>query len=119
MKTYVGYIAVLLAVSSVLAPACARTMQSTPGSVAPAKAEIDLARVEVNDGPVKAVPGHKVNMVLLPKFMGILAFDQAHAGAQEAHKELENPQVAVSGPLDREQRDRPDRDCLYRHRSRH
>jgi len=31
-------------------------------------------------------------MVLLPKFLGILVFDQANEGAQEAHAELENPQ---------------------------
>ena len=30
-------------------------------------------------------------MVLLPKFIGILVFDQAHNGAREAHEELENP----------------------------
>ena len=30
-------------------------------------------------------------MVLLPKFLGILPFDQANQGAQEAHAELENP----------------------------
>jgi len=31
-------------------------------------------------------------MVLLPKFLGILPFDQAHTGAQEAAAELENPE---------------------------
>ena len=36
-------------------------------------------------------PGKEVNMVLLPKFLGILVFDQANEGAQEAHKELGNP----------------------------
>ena len=30
-------------------------------------------------------------MVLLPKFLGILPFDQAHKGAEEAAKELQNP----------------------------
>jgi rhamnose transport system substrate-binding protein len=38
-----------------------------------------------------AVPGKALNMVLLPKFLGILPFDQAHAGAEEAAKELNNP----------------------------
>ena len=33
----------------------------------------------------------KLNMVLLPKFLGILPFDQAHQGAHEAEKELQNP----------------------------
>lgn len=36
-------------------------------------------------------PGKETNMVLLPKFLGILVFDQANEGAQEAHKELGNP----------------------------
>lgn len=35
--------------------------------------------------------GLEADMVLLPKFLGILPFDQANAGAQEAHAELENP----------------------------
>jgi rhamnose transport system substrate-binding protein len=39
---------------------------------------------------VKATPGQTVNMVLLPKFVGILVFDQANNGAQEAHTELQN-----------------------------
>ena len=38
-------------------------------------------------------------MVLLPKFLGILVFDQAHEGAQEAHAELENPgELLFLGP---------------------
>ena len=36
-------------------------------------------------------PGKSVDMVLLPKFLGILPFDQAHKGAEEAAKELGNP----------------------------
>ncbi len=39
---------------------------------------------------VKATPGGAVNMVLLPKFLGILPFDQADRGAQEAAAELGN-----------------------------
>ena len=34
----------------------------------------------------KSTPGKALNMMLLPKFLGILAFDQAHQGAQEAHE---------------------------------
>jgi rhamnose transport system substrate-binding protein len=36
-------------------------------------------------------PGKETDMVLLPKFLGILVFDQANEGAQEAHAELANP----------------------------
>lgn len=43
--------------------------------------------------------GEEVNMVLLPKFLGILVFDQANEGAQEAHAELSNPgQLLFVGP---------------------
>jgi rhamnose transport system substrate-binding protein len=46
---------------------------------------------EESAAPAKATPGQEVNMVLLPKFLGILVFDQANNGAQAAHKELGNP----------------------------
>ena len=43
--------------------------------------------------------GHSADMVLLPKFLGILVFDQANEGAQEAHAELENPgELLFVGP---------------------
>ena len=38
-----------------------------------------------------ATAGKAVSMVLLPKFLGISVFDQAHNGAEEAAKELKNP----------------------------
>ena len=38
-----------------------------------------------------ATPGKAESMVLLPKFLGIAVFDQAHNGAEEAAKELKNP----------------------------
>jgi rhamnose transport system substrate-binding protein len=48
---------------------------------------------------VKATPGQEVPMVLLPKFLGILPFDQANRGAQEAHAELQNPaELLYTGP---------------------
>jgi rhamnose transport system substrate-binding protein len=37
---------------------------------------------------IAATPGQAVNAVLLPKFLGILPFDQANRGAQEAATEL-------------------------------
>ncbi|MFV0335021.1 MAG: rhamnose ABC transporter substrate-binding protein [Tropicimonas sp.] len=43
--------------------------------------------------------GRDVDMVLLPKFLGILVFDQAHEGAAEAHAELNNPgELLFVGP---------------------
>lgn len=38
-----------------------------------------------------AAEGQEVNMVLMPKFLGILVFDQAYQGAMEAHEEVGNP----------------------------
>ncbi len=60
--------------------------------------------------PVTATKGETVNMVLLPKFLGILPFDQANRGAEEAHAELENqgellyvgptPENSVAGQIE-------------------
>jgi rhamnose transport system substrate-binding protein len=41
--------------------------------------------------PVTATPGQDVKMELLPKFLGILPFDQANQGALEAAAALQNP----------------------------
>jgi rhamnose transport system substrate-binding protein len=55
-------------------------------------------------------PGKPVKMVLLPKFLGILPFDQAHQGALQAQKELQNstelqylgptPENSVAGQIE-------------------
>ena len=43
--------------------------------------------------------GQQANIVLLPKFLGILPFDQANKGAEEAHAELENSgELLYTGP---------------------
>lgn len=59
---------------------------------------------------VTATPGQAVDMVLLPKFLGIAVFDQAHRGAEEAHAELGNtgtlqftgptPENSVAGQIE-------------------
>ena len=49
--------------------------------------------------PVTAEPGQDVNMLLLPKFLGILPFDLANKGAAEAAAELQNPTAfTYTGP---------------------
>ena len=50
-----------------------------------------------------ATPGKAVSMVLLPKFLGILPFDQAHKGAEEAAKELQESDTARSSSARRPQ----------------
>jgi len=48
---------------------------------------------------VTAEPGQDVNMLLLPKFLGIIVFDQANEGAQEAAAELGIPTAPTfTGP---------------------
>ena len=48
---------------------------------------------------VEAEPGQDVNMLLLPKFLGIIVFDQANEGAQEAAVELGLPTAPTfTGP---------------------
>lgn len=57
-----------------------------------------------------AKKGMKANLVLLPKFLGILPFEQAHQGAKEAHAELGNrgkleylgptPENSVAGQIE-------------------
>lgn len=52
-----------------------------------------------NAETIVAKKGETANMVLLPKFLGILVFDQANTGAQEAHAELENKgELLFTGP---------------------
>lgn len=58
-----------------------------------------LAAAAAAQEAVKATPGGEANMVLLPKFLGILPFDQANRGAEEAHAELGNTgELLYTGP---------------------
>jgi rhamnose transport system substrate-binding protein len=52
-----------------------------------------LTSINAQGDVKKATPGKAVKMVLLPKFLGILVFDQANEGAMEAAKELQNPET--------------------------
>lgn len=72
----------LLAGVALVAAACG------PGAAAPSPTE-----------PSPAAPRQAVKMMLLPKFLGILPFDQANKGAQEAASELQNPEpLSFVGP---------------------
>ncbi|MBI3764651.1 MAG: sugar ABC transporter substrate-binding protein, partial [Chloroflexi bacterium] len=81
----------LLTVAMVLLTACGGG-QATTAAPAPTEAPAATAAPAATEapqpsGPVKATPGQAVSMVLLPKFLGILPFDQAHTGATEAATE--------------------------------
>jgi rhamnose transport system substrate-binding protein len=64
--------------------ACAGLLAANMGAVG-------LAQTPVSGEAVTAEPGQDVKMMLLPKFLGILPFDEANQGAEEAAAELQNP----------------------------
>ncbi len=50
-------------------------------------------------GAIVAEAGQALDMILMPKFLGILVFDQANEGGQEAAAELQNPtELQFLGP---------------------
>jgi rhamnose transport system substrate-binding protein len=60
---------------------------------------VGAAPVAMAQDAVMAEPGQDVNMLLLPKFLGIIVFDQANEGAQEAATELGIPTAPTfNGP---------------------
>ena len=93
MNKYLWSLISLVTVLGMLLAACAPATEAPPQATeAPAEAtEAPEEPAEpAGAGPVKATPGQAVDMVLLPKFVGNLVFDQAHDGAKEAHAELQN-----------------------------
>ena len=110
----------LLAACAPAAPAPAPAQEAAPAEATAAPAEAaeateppaEEAAAEATEVPteeaaaavpagevIKATPGQAVKMVLMPKFLGILVFDQANQGAQEAHAELGNPdELQFLGP---------------------
>ena len=82
----------------------------TADNVEAAAGGAEVASAMPSGDVVMAQAGEELDMVLLPKFLGILVFDQANTGAQEAHAELGNsgtleflgptPENSVSGQID-------------------
>ena len=64
-----------------------RTLLIGVAALALLASPLHVARAQ--DGAIAS--GKAESMVLLPKFLGIAVFDQAHRGAEEAAKELKNP----------------------------
>jgi rhamnose transport system substrate-binding protein len=103
---------VLLVVGTLLLSACAPAATPAPTAApateapaatmapAPTAAPATEAPAAAPSGAVvKATPGKPLKMVLLPKFLGNAVFDQAHEGALEAAKELQDPeQLQFLGP---------------------
>ncbi len=95
MKKYRKLIVILLALTTLLA-GCV-TVQQAPPAAAPAQEEAAKEEPAQEEAAApeevsEEAAGEGVKMVLLPKFLGILVFDQANQGAQEAAAELGNPE---------------------------
>jgi rhamnose transport system substrate-binding protein len=94
MKTHLQRMIALLIIATMLLAACGPTAAPEPTQevAAPTEPPVEApTAAPPPSGVVEATPGQTVNMVLLPKFVGNLVFDQANQGAQEAHAELQNP----------------------------
>src|SRR5215212_7563895 len=68
---------------------CAGLLMANMGAAV--LAQRPVAGTPVSGTAASAEPGQDLKMMLLPKFLGILPFDQANQGAQEAAAELQNP----------------------------
>lgn len=104
-------IVALVTILSLFAASCAPAPTAAPAEPAATDAPAEPAATDApSDGVIKAEPGQTVNMILLPKFLGIIVFDQANTGAQEAHAELGNkgtleflgptPENSVAGQIE-------------------
>ncbi|MDX1414096.1 MAG: substrate-binding domain-containing protein [Candidatus Promineifilaceae bacterium] len=75
-----------------VAPTVEAAVEEVAPTVEAAVEEITGDEAAITLETIIPEPGMALDMVLLPKFLGILVFDQANEGAQEAAAELENPQ---------------------------
>ncbi|MBN1487096.1 MAG: substrate-binding domain-containing protein [Anaerolineae bacterium] len=99
--------ALLITIAGLALTACSETPTPNPVllplELLPTKTAIPI---DSNDNLIKAPPGQRVDMVFLPKFLGIMIFDQAYEGALKAHTELGNPgKLDLIGPLPNERND--------------
>lgn len=73
------------------APAATQAPAAPEPTQAPAAEATKAPEAAAPGGVAEAKPGLATDMILLPKFMGNKVFEEANEGAQEAHKELQNP----------------------------
>lgn len=98
MKKHLKLVVALLSVVVLLLAACAPAAQQPAAPAAPAEEEAPTEEPAMEEAGEEAMD-EGVDMVLLPKFLGILVFDQAHEGAMEAHEEVGNPgELEFLGP---------------------
>src|SRR6185503_13189477 len=96
MLKHLRTLAALIVMTSLALSACGTPTTPAPQATAtsaPAPTVAPTATTGSATGEVViAEPGQATQMVLMPKFLGIAVFDQAHEGALEAHAELKNPE---------------------------
>jgi len=109
MKTRIFQVIAALTVLSMLLAACGGAPPAQPTSApAPTTAPVQPTTApeatkapepSASTGVAEATPGVSTDMILLPKFMGNQVFEEANNGAEEAHKELQNPgKLTFTGP---------------------
>jgi rhamnose transport system substrate-binding protein len=118
MNKRLNFFLTLLIVLSLVLAACGGGEEEAAPADQPAATEAPKEEAKPTDTPAPAEPtkapeaapatsgeavqiagGAGVKMTLLPKFLGIAVFDQANQGAQEAAKELANPEELIfTGP---------------------
>jgi len=100
MAKYHKLITLLLAFTLMMLAACAPAPPAAPAdSGGDDTAQEDSATSETDETAKETTDGDDaMKMVLLPKFLGILVFDQAHQGAQEALEELGGVELEFLGP---------------------
>jgi rhamnose transport system substrate-binding protein len=76
---------------SIVGGVCAVALLSLVGGTVVAQSPDASTPAAPAGEAVTATPGQDLNMLLLPKFLGILPFDLANKGANEAATELQNP----------------------------
>jgi rhamnose transport system substrate-binding protein len=109
MTKYLKLVTLMLVALLVLAACAAPAPAPAPEAAEPAAEATEAPAEEAAEGEA-AMDGEGVNMVLMPKFLGILVFDQANQGAQEAHAEIGNsgtleflgptPENSVAGQIE-------------------
>ncbi|MEZ4673812.1 MAG: substrate-binding domain-containing protein [Caldilineaceae bacterium] len=84
-----------------VAPTEAPAEEAAEAEAAPTEEPAEEAAAEAPAAAgetIVAEPGQEIATILLPKFLGILVFDQANTGAQEAATELGAPAPEFTGP---------------------
>ena len=99
LRIAVALLATVAILTGCTSPGATVAPTASPSAMASESAPATSPSASAAGDVAQATPGQSVKMMLLPKFLGILPFDQANKGAQEAATELKNPEaLAFVGP---------------------